>query len=290
MAEANRHINILELWAVERSLLKLEGLVKGRHLAIQSDNTTVVAYLNKQGGTHSPSLCLHTLRLLTWCRERDITLTAVHIPGVANLLADGLSRGQQGPSGTEWILNRYVVQSVFRSIYTPQIDLFASKASHQLPEYCSRSRDPQAHAVDALSLDWTGMTAYAFPPIPMLLRVISKIAREGCRVILVAPFWPRQLWFRPMVDLLAGLPKVLPDRADLLRDQHGAILSIPKVELHLTAWPLSGIAAERRAFLEELRHSSPQVEGTLPSTLTLSVWVPTTGGVKREVFLPLELL
>ena len=145
-------------------------------------------------------------------------------------------------------------------------------------------------AVDALAMSWSGLTAYAFPPIPMLHQVILKIGRESCRVILIAPCWPRQLWFRPMVDLLAGRPLSLGRRPDLLVDRYGAVIPLSLTDLRLTAWPLSGIAAEQAAFLNELRHLPPPAEGTPPSELTLSVWVPTTGGVKREAILPLEHL
>ena len=117
-----------------------------------------------------------------------------------------------------------------------------------------------------------------------------KIGREECRVILIAPCWPRQLWFRPMVDLLAGRPLRLGARQDLLVDLYEAALPISVAELQLTAWPLSGIATERAAFLNGLRLSSPPVEGIPHSEHTLSVWVPTIGGAVREGILQLELL
>ena len=160
--ETKFHINVLELLAVERSLHSFQKLVKGKVILVQSDNSTTVAYINKQGGTHSHSLCIHTIRLINWCRERAISLTAIHIPGVINILADDLSRGKT--SNTEWILNHNIVHQLFHRWFQPSIDLFASAASHQLPVYCSRSLDPMAYATDALTLDWSGMRAYAFPP------------------------------------------------------------------------------------------------------------------------------
>ena len=39
-------------------------------------------------------LCLETLRLLTWCRQERIVLSASHIPGQQNLVADFLSTGK----------------------------------------------------------------------------------------------------------------------------------------------------------------------------------------------------
>ncbi|KAJ8043023.1 hypothetical protein HOLleu_09945 [Holothuria leucospilota] len=58
------HITVLELEAVVRALAALRDHVRGRSLTVFSDNTTVVAYINRQGGTHSPQLCLKVMSLL----------------------------------------------------------------------------------------------------------------------------------------------------------------------------------------------------------------------------------
>ena len=44
------HINLLELRAVFRSLKEFRTRLQGTTVLIQSDNTTVVAYINKEGG------------------------------------------------------------------------------------------------------------------------------------------------------------------------------------------------------------------------------------------------
>ena len=54
MSQARHHINVLELWAVHLALRHLTSLVQGQFVTVQSDNMTVVQYLNKQGGTRSP--------------------------------------------------------------------------------------------------------------------------------------------------------------------------------------------------------------------------------------------
>lgn len=75
------------------------------------------------------------------------------------------------------------------------IDLFASHLNHQLPTFCTRHAHPLAWATDSLSLNWSGLFGYAFPPISLLPRVLQKIKQESCKIILVAPLWPRQAWF-----------------------------------------------------------------------------------------------
>ena len=66
--------------------------VIGHHVTAMCDNSTVVAYVNKQGGTVSRALCLLASRLLRWTESFDIHLDAKYLPGQANVLADVLSR------------------------------------------------------------------------------------------------------------------------------------------------------------------------------------------------------
>ena len=104
------HINSLELRAVFLVLKSLEVHVTGQSLLIHSDNTTVVSYINFQGGTHSPSLCLLAIEFWEWCFQRGIYFSAAHFPGEDNLVADFLSRGKFLPS--VWTLNPLIFQKI----------------------------------------------------------------------------------------------------------------------------------------------------------------------------------
>ena len=92
--ESLDHINSLELRAVFLALKSLEVLVRGQSPLVRSDNTTVVSYINFEGGTHSLFLCRLVSELWEWCLPRGIHLLAAHIPGEDNLVADFLSRGK----------------------------------------------------------------------------------------------------------------------------------------------------------------------------------------------------
>ena len=59
---------------------------------ISTDNTIVVSYINKQGGTHSPNLCVEVWKILQWFLKHHIDIRICHIPGKFNVLADRLSR------------------------------------------------------------------------------------------------------------------------------------------------------------------------------------------------------
>ena len=63
-AQEHRHINLLGLDTVLRVLRRLAPLVRGRHVLVRSDDTTTVAYINRQGGVRSKAL--HLLAVDLW--------------------------------------------------------------------------------------------------------------------------------------------------------------------------------------------------------------------------------
>ena len=267
------HINMLELKAVFLALQGFVDQVSGHSVLVKSDNTTVVSYINHQGGTLSVPLCMATLHLLSWCRQKNIFLTASHIPGEQNLVADFLSRGKFLPS--EWSLHPSVFQRIIRSRTPLSVDLFASSLNHLLPRYCTRASDPNAWAVDAFSIPWLGFLGFAFPPFP--LRVLEKVALDQTALLLVVPFWPKRPWFPQLLSLLAGPPKFLPVFPGILRQP---ISHLPNPSsLHLTLWPLSGYLAERQAFLSELPIWQRDLSDSHPAPLMIQDLSLSLGGI-----------
>lgn len=88
------HINVLELLAAVMSLRHFRGACVGRFVLVLMDNTTVAAYINRQGGTPSASLNALAAQLWRWFWANDIVPIANKIPGQDNLIADFLSRGK----------------------------------------------------------------------------------------------------------------------------------------------------------------------------------------------------
>ena len=74
------HINLLELKALFLGLQAFREDVIGHHVTAMCDNSTVVAYVNKQGGTVSRALCLLASHLLRWTESFDIHLDARYLP------------------------------------------------------------------------------------------------------------------------------------------------------------------------------------------------------------------
>ena len=107
--ESKLHINYLELKAVFLALKEFQDLCVGKIVQVATDNTTVVAYINKEGRMRSGPLCALLWRILTWCSQRQVTLKARHIPGSLNVTSyPGWVRPstQSGPSFRKFF-NKY---------------------------------------------------------------------------------------------------------------------------------------------------------------------------------------
>ena len=189
------HINMLELLAIFHAVRAFQSVMTGKHVLLCTDNTTVACYVNKQGGARSPALSLATEDLLLFCHSRDIILTARHVPGILNIVADALSR-PHSVLPTEWTLSHRVLRPLWLQWFQPMIDLFATRFNHRLPIYVSPVPDPGAWEIDALTMSWANLLAYAFPPFPILGKVVRKARLERPRLILIAPWWPAQPWFQ----------------------------------------------------------------------------------------------
>ena len=120
-----------------------------------TDNTTTVSCLNKMG---SKSAVLNDLTrtLWKWCAERKLWLSAAHIPGVANVEVDKLSRDLH--LDTEWKLNSQLLKEGLTVLETqPTVDLFASRTNAQFPLYVSYLPDLGVYLLRTHSC-YTGVT------------------------------------------------------------------------------------------------------------------------------------
>jgi ribonuclease HI len=239
------HINNLELMAVWLALQQFLHHLRGSAVLAMTDNTTVVGQISHQGGTHSRSLYNLTCQLLTWCDLHHITLSALHIPGRLNVVADRLSRRHQ-VINTEWSLSPQVVLQLWQLWGRPHVDLFATRDNAKLPTYVSPLPDEQAWKQDALSFPWTGLWAYAFPPFALMPIVLQKMREHPCELILVAPRWPARTWYPDLLDFLVDFPFQLPLLPSLLRQPDSHIVHLHLDLLNLHAWRLSSHPSRTR--------------------------------------------
>ncbi|XP_073401619.1 MOB kinase activator 3A isoform X1 [Dendrobates tinctorius] len=228
--------NLKELTAVYYALHHFLPQLQQKHVRILSDNTTTVAYINRQGGTRSETLMSSAARILSLAESYLLSLSALHIRGENNQEADFLSRHtlRQG----EWCLSRQIFQDIVALWGHPQVDLFATRENRQTKTFASLSPADHPDILDALQASWKFKLAYAFPPLILLPQVIRKIREDKARVILIAPFWPKRPWFSWLRIMSVTDPWVLPSNPNLL--SQGPFFHPQVDNLHLTAWNLKG--------------------------------------------------
>lgn len=243
-SESLLHSNVLEFKAVVFGFQCFFRSFSNCGILVRSDNSNVVAYINKQGGTTS-LLCDLALELWDFCVERTIVIRASHLSGVSNVRADRLSRISHSEHSYE--LSDEVFDALCYRLHFPLVvDCFASRLDHKIGRYYSRYHDPESSGVDAFSIDWSD-NVYLFPPVPIIDRVISKFFSDGTgHGLVICPFWPSQPWFPSLLELLIAPPLLLPSGSVL--DNHHRL----PAHCQLVAWPIGLIHAERKGYLGKL--------------------------------------
>ncbi|XP_044132862.1 uncharacterized protein LOC122925568 [Bufo gargarizans] len=197
--------NYKELKAVERVLTVAVPEVLDKRLVFYSDNSTTVAYINHQGGTKIPSLIFLCQEIFKIAEDRNLLISAVHLKGKENTVADFLSRVEL--SQAEWSLNGEVFSQIILKFGTPTIDLFATRRNRKTERFFSLNRTESPTAVDSLAQDWSREHGYAFPPISLIPQVLKKVRREGASIILVnfksliEPIWIEAIEFKNPIHL-----------------------------------------------------------------------------------------
>ena len=114
------------------------------------DDSTVVAYINKQGGTVSCSLCSLASHILSFSESLDLHLVTWYLPGQSYILAVILSHQDQ-VVGAAWCFHPRVATALLCAWGSPSLDLFATRLTVVLPLCCSLVSDPQVVFEDAFS-------------------------------------------------------------------------------------------------------------------------------------------
>lgn len=208
--ELKFHINYLELQA---AFLGLKCFAQNKFncaILIRIDNTTAISYVNRMGGIQFPHLNEVARSIWQWCEERRLWLFASYINTKDNVEADQESRRLNPDIEIE--LCPQAFQYIVNQFGQPDIDLFASRINAKCETYVSWRPDPDAFTVDAFTFSWHNKYFYCFPPFPLILKCLQKIANEHSTGILVFPYWPSQAWF-PFLNRLLKSEIIFLNRA-----------------------------------------------------------------------------
>lgn len=204
--ETELHINALELQDAFFALRSFKHSLSGKHVKLMIDNTSAVYIINNMGTSHSDNC--HSICVAIWefCMTHKIWLTAAHLPGALNVVADKESR--RSYSDSEWMIDSNILQKSLSDLdFTPEIDLFASRLNNQLNAYCSYRPDPDAMYINAFSISWENLKFYSFPLFSCILQVVQKMIQDKDEGVTVVPNWPTQAWYSLLQPLLVKSPQ-----------------------------------------------------------------------------------
>jgi hypothetical protein len=183
--ESAKSSNAREMLGVLHSLHHFQ--LTGQDVLLRTDNTSVMHDVNRR--TAATSLLPILLDILEYCHLSGVRVRAIHIPGVENVQADSLSRLYDS---SDCRLSPLVFREICRQFQVvPSVDAFASQWNAQVPRYFALNKEQRAEGMNGLYQPW-GKEAcvYAFPPIPLISKVVRKAEAEGCALVLVTPSWP----------------------------------------------------------------------------------------------------
>jgi len=254
--EKGWHVNIQELTAIKIGLLTFLNEKRGEHIHVFTDSSVAVSCISRFGSC-KPHLNDITRDIWIHCMNRDNFITASHIAGKHNIIADKLSRNHR--IELEWKLNPAIFNllSLVRGPF--QIDLFASRVNFQMKPYISWHPDPDAFFIDAFHFNWSAMYGYCFPPFSLIPQILQKVQEDEADICIIVPFWKNQNFFPVLGRLLVDYPLLLPNKKNLLinptdpKSQHSIIY-----RLHLTACKLSGKPCKVAEFQQKARISLSQ--------------------------------
>ena len=118
-AEADYHINILELLSVKLVLGSLLGSVSNQHIRIMCDNMIAISYIDAMGGCRNKECYAITKEIWLWAIKGHNWLSAAHQPGWLNATADSQSRHFE--VGIEWELYCSLFEKICGSLVCPRL-------------------------------------------------------------------------------------------------------------------------------------------------------------------------
>ena len=233
-----KHINQLELSAALKAIQTFYRIHRPKSMHLKIDNITALSYIIKMGGKKNQQMNQMSKQIWEFLMKNKCTLTAEYIPSALNIEADQESRTTDY---SEWKLNPQQFQYICKQLGMPEVDLFASLATHQMTKYMSWKPDPKAIAVNALQTSWAHKFPYAFPPFKLIGKTLNKIKYHHISAIIVTPVWQTATWYPTLLQMVIKNPLMLPQNLTLLTDPMGVPHPLLKTgKLRLAAWLVSG--------------------------------------------------
>ena len=251
LPESKLHINYLELKAVFLALKEFQSLCAYKIELVATDNTTVVSYINKEGGMRSGTLCALLWRILTWCTRHQVALRVRHIPGRLNMVADKLSRLGQTIL-TELVPPSRGFPNNMQQVAPTSNRLVCHEVQQQVTSVCVTSTGFPGSSSRCTQSPMRGSGCLCLPTSSHLGQSAGEITglplQENHSV---APGWPNMPWFWDLVTMSSQIPLSLPNLPNLLTQPFNQIPHRNLTNLNIYAWLLEPQQSKSRASLKQ---------------------------------------
>ena len=94
--------------------------------------------------------------------------------------------------------------------FRPQVYAFANKKNKRFPKFYD----------DACSEDWSE-PLWINPPFDVFPRVVQKLKQSGAKAILIVPNWPKQSWFKDIMDISIDIVELPHKGVNLYCEDNG---------------------------------------------------------------------
>ncbi len=174
-------------------------------LLIRSDNSTAVSAI-RRAGSRSPAIGKLIEPLLRSAARHSIVLSAEHVPGTDNILADRLSRW--ATSRNEWGLpmaSWTALVHLWPELLDLTVDMFASAEHHLLSRFATLDWCREAAWCDAFSRSWAHECPLLTPPFNLIPAVLGRIMDDEPRLsLLLTPYWPSASWWATAMSVASS--------------------------------------------------------------------------------------
>lgn len=183
-----------ELLTLKKALDR-SAFPKNAEVLWYTDSENLVSFWTK--GSRNPITQSVLVDACLLALEKDVVLQVVHLSRTDPLL-EAADEGSRQFDANDW----GVSDSDFFHLCNvlglePTLDVFASPTNARCKRFFSLYKYHGSAGLDAFSLDWSGETVFACPPVRDIPAVIRKIQLQHVRGFLVVPrwstsfFWPR---------------------------------------------------------------------------------------------------
>ena len=159
---------------------------------VATDNTTVVSYINREGGMRSGPLCALLWRILTWCARNQVTLKARH-----RLAEFGRRQAVQARPDHP---NRVVspsggLPSNMQQVAPASTRPICHEVQQQVALVCVTGTRSPGCSSECAQFAMVGSGSIHLPTVSHIGQAVMLQDSPYKRIILIAPGWPIMPWF-----------------------------------------------------------------------------------------------